>query len=138
LPLQLLLFVVGEFEYLFDVAGTAPESIGKIERGDTLLAPAQQATFDGPKPRRWLRRGPSWEVREYEYTLDEPLAAIEPATDLGWHHTVRRKLADPAFEWSKVSPRVHDAQTTATGVQNAAAISASSAVRYRSHGAAAR
>jgi hypothetical protein len=121
LPLQLLLFVVGEFEYLFDVAGTAPESISKVERGDALLAPAQQATFDGPKPMRWFRRGSSWEVREYEHTLDEPLAAIEPATDLGWRHTVRRELADPAFEWSKVSPRVHDAQTTATGVQIAAA-----------------
>jgi hypothetical protein len=101
------LLVVGEFEYLLDVAGASAEAVRHVERRDALVAPPQDAPFNGTQPVRRFRRGPSWEIREHEDTFDEVLTAIEPATDLCRHHAFSGKPADPSFEWSKVSGSAH-------------------------------
>ena len=112
--LRTTLLVVGEFEHLFDVARTATEAVCHVERRDALVAPPQDAPFDGTQPGRWFRRGPSREIRQYQDTFDELLTAIEPATDLCRHYALGRQPADPSFEGSKVGGGAHQSQATAT------------------------
>ena len=97
------LLVVGEFEYLLDVAGAPTEAVRHVERRDALVAPPQYAPFNGTQPVGRFRRGSSWEIREHKDTFDEVLTAVEPATNLCWHHALSGEPADPSFERSKVS-----------------------------------
>ena len=77
-----------------------------------MLAPTKHSALNRPQRVLRLRRGPSLQVREREYTLDEVLAPIETTTDLCRHYTSGCKPADSPFEWSKVGESIHRPQST--------------------------